>query len=84
MNFFSTYESLFLHYRDGRLGRDLYEPQLAYLSDFLPYPGLQAAWDGRRNYFHRSFRTLVDERIAAAKKGTVAPALYHERPARGT
>jgi len=49
-NLFNNVQSFFLHYRDGRMPRELYEPQMAVLGDFLGYPGCQAAWDFRKNY----------------------------------
>jgi hypothetical protein len=77
-NLFNNVQSFFLHYRDGRLPRELYEPQRAVLDDFLGYPGCQAAWDFRKNYFHVAFRTWVEERIAAARSSRLVPSLYGE------
>jgi hypothetical protein len=77
-NFFNNVQSFFLHYRDGRMPRELYEPQRAVLDDFLGYPGCQAAWDFRKNYFHVAFRTSVEERIAAARSSRLVPSLYGE------
>ena len=78
---FSTQESLFLHYRDGRLTREMYQPQEATLDDFLAYPGIQAAWDLRRNYYQKVFRAVVDNRISATQKRGIVPSLYREDPA---
>jgi hypothetical protein len=77
-NFFSTHESVFLHYRDGRMDRELYEPQQRYLTEFFGYPGLKAAWDSRRNYFHSAFREMVDKGMTAAAARGSAPLLYSE------
>jgi hypothetical protein len=81
MDFFSTHESLFLHCRDGRLSRELYEPQAKNLSDVLTYRGMHISWDCRRNYFHNEFRTMVDEQIAVMRKSGTAPSLYGEESA---
>ena len=77
-NFFNNVQSFFLHYRDGRMPRELYEPQRAVLDDFLAYPGCQAAWDFRKKYFHVAFRTSVEEKIAAARSSRLVPTLYGE------
>ena len=58
--------------------RELYEPQRALLDELLGYPGLQAAWDLRKNYFHVVFRASVDARIAAARSSGRVPSLYDE------
>ena len=58
--------------------RELYEPQMAVLDDFLGYPGCQAAWDFRKNYFHVAFRASVEEKIAAARRTRLVPSLYRE------
>jgi hypothetical protein len=76
--FFNTHEGFFLYYRDGRMTHDMYQPQETNLDDFLAYPGMQAAWDLRKNYFHNVFRALVDDKIAAAQKRGIVPAHYHE------
>jgi hypothetical protein len=76
--FFNLAQSMFLHYRDGRMPRELYEPQRAILDDFLSYPGSQAAWNLRKKYFHEGFGKSVEERIAAARSSTSAPSLYGE------
>jgi len=73
----ATHEALFFHYREGHMTREMYEPQEANRSAFLAYPGFQAAWNLRRNFFRKGFQTLVDEDIAAAQtRGAVA--LYGE------
>jgi hypothetical protein len=77
-NFFSTHESVFLHYRDNRMSREMYEPQQAYLHEFLGYPGLKTIWDARRNFFHPAFRVMVDKGIAAAAARGSEPHLYFE------
>jgi len=79
--FFNTHQSLYLHYRDGRMRGELYEPQRLNMTDFIGYPGLQAVWDLRRNYFHGAFRSLVDDTIATVRTGGPMPDLYRERPA---
>jgi len=78
--FFQNHESLYLHHRDGRMPREMYEPQLSNMTAFLGYPGLQAVWDLRKHYFHSAFRSLVDDTIATARTGPM-PNLYRERPA---
>jgi hypothetical protein len=77
-NLFNNVQSFFLHHRDGVMPREVYEPQRAVLDDFLSYPGLQAAWDLRKNYFHVAFRTSVEERIAAARSAGSVGSLYGE------
>src|SRR6266404_4508112 len=67
---FHNLQSFFLHHQDGRMPRELDEP--------LGYPGLQAAWDLRKNYFHVVFRASVDARIAAARSSGRVPSLYDE------
>jgi hypothetical protein len=76
---FDNQQSFYLHYRDGRLTAEMYEPQNLHLGDIIAYPGLQAAWDIRKNYFCEVFRTFVDGKIAAAQKQGAAPSLYGER-----
>lgn len=76
---FSLQQTLFLHYRDGRLPGELYDPQRKRFVDFLGYPGLQAAWESRRHYFHAAFLAMVDEAIAVARKSGVTTALYGEK-----
>ena len=78
--FFHTHESLYLHYRDGRMRRELYEPQRLNMADFLAYPGLQAVWDLRRHYFHSAYRSMVDDMIATGRTGGRMPDLYREMP----
>jgi hypothetical protein len=78
-NFFSTHESVFLHHRDGRMSREMYEPQHLYLNEFLGYPGLKAVWDARRSFFHPAYRAMVDEGIATAATRGSEPLLYFER-----
>ena len=72
-----TNESFFLAFRDGRLTREMYEPEERHMGEFLGYPGLQAAWEIRKHYFHTGFQRWADERIAAAKSGAM-PFLYRE------
>jgi hypothetical protein len=79
--FFHTHESFYLHYHDGRLGKDLYEPQRLQMIDWLGYPGLQAVWGIRRSYFHGGFGSIVDYTIAVARSGGQVPDLYREKPA---
>jgi hypothetical protein len=77
--FFHTHQSLYLHYRDGRLRGELYEPARSNMTDLLGYPGLQAVWDFRRQHFPGAFRSMVDETIATVRTGGPAPDLYGER-----
>lgn len=79
--FFHTFQSFYLHYRDGRMRRELYEPQRLNMTDFLGYPGLQAVWDVRRHYFHSAYRSMVDDTIATVRTGGPMPDVYGERPA---
>jgi hypothetical protein len=39
---------------------------------------MQAAWELRKSYFQKSFRTMVDEKVAAAKKSSIVPSHYRE------
>jgi hypothetical protein len=73
-----TAESFFLAYREGRLTRDMYETEELHQGDFFAYPGMQAAWDIRKHYFHKAFQRWADERIGVAKKNQVMPLLYRE------
>jgi len=77
-NFFSTHESVFLQYRDGRMSRELYEPQRLYLHGFLGYSGLKTVWDARRSFFHPAFRAMVDKGVADAAALGSEPQLYFE------
>jgi len=79
--FFQTHQSLYLHYRDGRMPRALYEPQRSTMTDWLGYPGLQAVWDLRKHYFHSAYRSMMDDTIATVRTGGPMPNLYRERPA---
>jgi hypothetical protein len=79
--FFQTHQSLYLHYRDGRMGGELYEPARLNMTDFLGYPGLQAVWDLRRHHFHSAFRSMVDDTVATVRTGGPIPHLYGESPA---
>lgn len=74
-------ESFFLAYQEGRLPRDVYEPEAQHQADFLAYPGFQTAWDMRKQYFSKAYRDWVGEKIAAAKKHAAVPSLYREEPA---
>jgi hypothetical protein len=78
-----TNESFFLAYREGRLTREMWEPEEQHQAEFFGYPGLQAAWSIRRHYFHKAFQRWADDRIAAAQKNEGAPLLYQEGTARG-
>lgn len=73
-----TNESVVLAYRDGHMTPEMYEPEDRHITEFLAYPGMQEAWDIRKHYFHRAFRTLVDEKIAAAQSSGSLPSLYRE------
>ncbi len=75
--FFQTTQSLYLHYRDGRVSRAIFEPHRSMMSDFLRYPGLRAVWDIRRNYFHSAYRSMVDDLIATPRTGSM-PNVYRE------
>ena len=78
-----TNESFFLAFRDGRLTREMYEPEESHQGEFFAYPGMQTAWDIRKHYFHKAFQKWADERIAAVKKNAVVPCLCRERAAQG-
>jgi hypothetical protein len=78
-----TNESFLLAYRDGRLTREMYEPEELHMAEFLGYPGMQTAWDIRKHYFQKGFRKWGDETIAAAKKGEGMPFLYREGTVQG-
>lgn len=73
-----TTESFFLAYHEGRLARELYEPEEQHMGEFFGYAGMQAAWDIRRHYFHSAFRKWADAKVAAAKKNEGVPFLYRE------
>ena len=75
---FNNLQSFFLHHRDGRMPDGLYEPQQTLLNDVLGYPGLRAAWELRKGYFHAAFRESVNEMIAAAVSSGCVPSLYGE------
>ena len=77
-NFFNNVQGFFLHHLDGVMPREIYEPQRAVLDDFLCYPGLQTAWDFRKNYFNVAFRRSVEERIAAVRSAGLVSSLYGE------
>jgi hypothetical protein len=74
-------ESFFLAYQEGRLTRDVYEPEAQHQADFLAYPGFQTAWDMRKQYFSKAYREWVNEKIAAATKYEGMPSLYREESA---
>jgi hypothetical protein len=78
--FFHTHESLYMHYCDGRMRRELYEPQRSNMNDFLRYPGLQAVWDLRKHYFHSAYRSMIDDTMATVRTSGANPDLYGERP----
>ena len=75
---FHRWETLYLHYRDGRMTRELYEPQRSNMSEFPGYPGLQAVWDLRKRYHHNAFRSMVDDVIATFR--SPIPDIYGESP----
>jgi hypothetical protein len=76
--FFENQQSVYLHFREGLTTREMWEPVESMLGALLGYPGLQKAWEVRNNYFHKSFRALMDDKVAdAQRKGTV-PSLYQE------
>jgi len=79
--FFHTHESLYLHFRDGRMPRELYEPQRSTMTDWLGYPGLQAVWGLRKQQFHSAFRSMLDDTIASVRTSGRIPDMYSERPA---
>jgi len=76
--FFHTHESIYMHYKGGRITRAMYEPQKANIADFLRYPGLQTVWALRKRYFHVGFQSHVEETIAAVRSAGTAPSLYGE------
>ena len=76
--FFQTTQSLYLHYRDGTIGRELFEPQRLMLVEFLGYPGLRAVWEVRKNWFHNAYRSMVDDAAVASR---TMPDLYRETQA---
>lgn len=78
---FHTHENLYLHYRDGSMPGELYEPARSNMTDLLGYPGLQTVWDFRRHHFHSAFRSVVDDTIATVRTGSSIPHFYGERPA---
>jgi hypothetical protein len=80
---FKTNESFFLAFQNGRLSRELYEPEERHQAEFFAYPGLQAAWQIRKHYFHSGFQKWVAEKIAIAREIERPPFLYHEGPAPG-
>jgi hypothetical protein len=77
-SFFNNVQSFFLHHLEGVMPHEVYEPQRAVLDDYLGYPGLQAAWDRRKNYFHVAFRKSVEQRIAAVRSTGLVSSLYGE------
>jgi hypothetical protein len=79
--FFQTHQGIYLHYRDGRMRAELYEPARSNMTDLLGYAGLQAVWDLRRQHFHSAFRSMVDDTIAAVRTGGPNPHVYGEKPA---
>ena len=78
--FFHTHQSLYLHYRDGRMRGEFYDPARSNMIDLLGYPGLQAVWELRRQHFHSAFRSMVDDTIATVRTGGPIPNLYGEKP----
>jgi hypothetical protein len=78
---FHRWETLHLHYRDGRMSRELYEPQRSNMRQFLGYPGLQAVWDLRQHNHSSGFRSMVDDAIATARTSGPMPDIYRESPA---
>jgi len=76
--FFHTHESIYLHYKGGRMSRAMYEPQRSNMTDFLCYPGLQTVWALRKRYFHVAYQSHVDEAIATARTVGTVPSLYGE------
>ena len=62
-----TIESLYLHYLDGRISREMYESFEARIKHNAAYPGFQAWWSGRREWYQPSFRARLDEKFAGAK-----------------
>jgi hypothetical protein len=78
--FFYIQQSFFLHYRSGYIPSEIYQPHDVSTSDILGYPGMQAAWELRKSYFHKSFRTMMDEKVLAAKKSGIVASHYREGP----
>jgi hypothetical protein len=76
--FFFIQQSFFLHHRSGYMPSEIYQPHETSTSDVLGYPGMQAAWEQRKSYFQKSFRTMMDEKVAAAKKSGIVPSYYPE------
>jgi hypothetical protein len=76
--FFENQQSVYLHFREGLTTREMWVPVETMLGALLGYPGLQTAWDVRKNYFHKSFRTLMDDKVAEAQRLGTVPSLYHE------
>lgn len=77
--FFKSNESIYLHFRDGSMRRELYEPLRLNMTDLLGYPGLQAIWKLRRHHFHSVYRSMVDDTIATVRAGGPIPNMYGER-----
>jgi hypothetical protein len=76
-----TNESFLLAFRAGRLPREMYEPEEVHQAEFFAYPGMQAAWNIRKHYFHKAFQEWADAKIAAARKDQRLPYLYREEAA---
>lgn len=76
--FFNTHQSIYLHFKGGRMSSALYEPQGLNMADFLRYPGLQKIWGLRRRYFEVSYQSHVDKAIERARSVTTEPHLYGE------
>ena len=72
---FRVYEEHLLQWREGLLDAHVWHGLESPVDDILAYPGVQAWWATRSNWYSADFKTFILAKIAAAK----SPTMYGEQ-----
>ena len=68
VNLTQIFESLHLHYKEGRVDSGLWQGFDNRLRDVFATPGVQCWWELRRHWHSQPFQEYVDSAIAARKE----------------
>lgn len=72
---FRVYEEHLFQWREGLLDAHVWHGLESPVDDILAYPGVQAWWATRSNWYSADFKTFILAKIAAAK----SPTMYGEQ-----
>ncbi len=76
MHGFRTFEQVFYQARDGVIEPEIWKGFETQIRSVVAYPGVQAWWGTRRDWYGERFREFVEVQIDPAN----APRLYGETP----